>query len=84
VAEPKGFEAARGGLESADGILTRAGEVAKGFVLARGNIDGGESPRAHQARELDGVTPVSVHPITRFVGMREGATASQTRPVSVR
>jgi hypothetical protein len=72
VAEQKGCEPDLGGLAIADGIVTRAGEVAKGFVLDRGNIDGREIPRAHQARELDGVTPVSLHALARLFGKEGG------------
>jgi hypothetical protein len=68
----KGFETALGGLASVDGIVTGAGEVAKGFVLARGNIDGRELARAPQAREWDGVTPVSVHALARLLGHEGG------------
>jgi mannose-6-phosphate isomerase-like protein (cupin superfamily) len=42
VSEQKGFEPKLGGLEIADGIFTRAGEVPNGLVLDLGNIDGCE------------------------------------------
>jgi hypothetical protein len=72
VAEQKGCEPELGGLEIADGIFTRAGEVAHGFVLDRGNIDGRAIPRAHRARKLDRVTPVSVHAVSRLFGNEGG------------
>ena len=75
MAARQGGETARGGLESADGTRTRAGAVAHGVVFERGNRDGRAIPRAHQARELDGVPPVSVHPIARLLGTAGGRDA---------
>jgi hypothetical protein len=42
VSEPEGLEPKLGGLESADGIFTRAGEVTDGLVFHVGHRDGGE------------------------------------------
>jgi hypothetical protein len=42
MSEQEGFEPILGGLEIADGIFTRAAEVADGFVFHRRDIDGGE------------------------------------------
>jgi hypothetical protein len=42
VSEQEGCEPKRGGLEIADGICTRAGEVTDGLVFHLGNIDGCE------------------------------------------
>jgi len=63
VAEPKGVAPTRGGLESVDGRFTRTGEVADGLICHRGNRDPGQSPRAHQPGQWDGVTPVRFHTV---------------------
>ena len=42
VAEPKGVETTRGGLESGDGIFPSPAEVTTGCVFPRRHIDGGE------------------------------------------
>jgi hypothetical protein len=45
------------------GSFTGAGEVADGFIVHGGDIDGGEIPRAHQARQLHGITTVGFHAV---------------------
>ena len=42
VAEPKGVETTRGGLESGEGLFPSPAEVTTGFVFPRRHIDGGE------------------------------------------
>jgi hypothetical protein len=68
VSEQQGVETARGGLEIADGIFTSPAEVADGFIFHRGDIDGGEITRAHQAGQLDGVTTVSLDAVAGLCG----------------
>jgi hypothetical protein len=60
VSEQQGVEPALGGLEIAEGLVTSPAEVAEGFIVHRGDIDGGESTRAHQTGPWDGVTTVSL------------------------
>ena len=50
--EPKGFEAQRSVFTRAEGVFTRAGEIAQGFSVDRGDRDRGEGPRAGPARQL--------------------------------
>jgi hypothetical protein len=50
LSQEKRFEAKLGGLAIADGIFTRTTQITDGFVLDRGDLDGGEIPRAHQPR----------------------------------
>ena len=52
VAEPQGLEAELGGLELANGLFTGAGEVAEGFLVRRGAIDGGQITGAQQAGQV--------------------------------
>ena len=42
LSQQKGFETELGIFEIADGIFTRAAEVADGFVFHRRDLDGGE------------------------------------------
>jgi hypothetical protein len=62
-----------GGLEIPDSIFTRPAQLAEGFVCDLGNIDGREVPRAHESRQLDGVTTVGFDPgARRFRTQRRG------------
>jgi hypothetical protein len=63
MSEQEGFEPKLGGLEIADGIFTRAAEVAAGFVFPRRDIDGGEVTGAHQPGQLHGITTVGFHAV---------------------
>jgi hypothetical protein len=64
----KGFETEFGSLEIAEGILAGTTEVTDRFILNRRDIDGGEITRAHQACQLDRVTPVGLDAIAGFLG----------------
>jgi hypothetical protein len=66
VPEQEGFQTEFCSFEIIDGIFTGAGEVADGFIVHGGDIDGGEIPRAHQARQLHGITTVGFHAVAGF------------------
>jgi hypothetical protein len=68
VPEQEGFEPELGGLEVPQGIFAGPGEIAPGFIVNLRDIDGGEITRAHQPRQLYGVTTVGFHPIAGLVG----------------
>jgi hypothetical protein len=68
VPEHEGFEAQRGGLESAPGLCTGAGESAHGFLFDLGDRDAGASPRAGQPRPWPGVSAIRFAPITGLCG----------------
>jgi hypothetical protein len=72
MAEEKGCEAARGVLEIVDGIFPCPTQVANGFILHCRDVDGCQVPRAHQAGQCDGVSPVGLHPIPGFFGDQGG------------
>jgi hypothetical protein len=55
VPEPDGWQAACGRVASSAGIVTGAGAVAAGCIVHGGDIDGGASPRAPQARQWPGI-----------------------------
>jgi len=57
--QQKGCEAKLGRLESVEGIFTSTAQVSNGFVCDRWDIDRRESTRAHQPRQLDGITTSS-------------------------
>jgi hypothetical protein len=67
VAKPEGFEAHLGSRQIADGVFPNPAQVADGFIVHRGDIDGGESTGAHQAGQLHRITAVGFHPIARPV-----------------
>jgi hypothetical protein len=64
VSEPEGVETTRGGLEVADDIFARPGEIPQGFVCRLGNRDRGASTGAHQAGQLHRVTAVGLDAVT--------------------
>jgi hypothetical protein len=68
LAQENRFEAKLGGLEITEGIVTRPTQLTDGVVLDRGDLDGGEIPRAHQPRQWPRVTPVSVQAVARVLG----------------
>ncbi len=70
--EQKSFETELGRLEVPQGIFTGAAEIANGFIFNRGNLHGGEIPRAHQARELDCIPTIRFHPVARLFGHEGG------------
>jgi hypothetical protein len=70
--EQAGFETELGRFEIPHGIFAGAGEIAHGFVLDRGDIHGGEIPRAHQASQLHGVTTVGFHAVAGLLGDARG------------
>ena len=61
--EQEGFEPQFGRFEITDGVFTRTSEVADRFILHGGDIDGGQITRAHQPRQLHGVTAVGVYAV---------------------
>ena len=66
VSEEERVEPELGGLEVTDGIFTRPGEVAHGFIFDLGHIHRRESTGAHEPRQWHGITAVGVHAVTRF------------------
>ena len=82
--QEKGFEPKLRGLEIADRLFPCPAQVANRFILHRGDIDGRQVTRAHQAGQFDGVSPVGFDPIPGFLGIKEGATTQQTWPFFVR
>jgi len=68
VSEQEGCETELGILAIADGVCTRAGEIANGFICHLRDLDRGEIPRAGQSGQLHGVPAVGCHPIPRFLG----------------
>jgi hypothetical protein len=70
--QQKRFEPELGRLESPAGIFTRPAQIATGFVFDRGNIDGSEVTRAHQAGQLDGVTTSGFDPVAGLFRHQRG------------
>jgi hypothetical protein len=62
VAGPTGVETELSGLELAAGLFTRPAEVAAGFLVQRGDSDGGAITRAQPAGQWAGVTTGSLDP----------------------
>jgi hypothetical protein len=63
LAWAKGVEARLRGLEVTAAILTGATQIAHGFGLDLGDVDGGEVARAHQPGQLAGIAAVGVDPL---------------------
>jgi hypothetical protein len=63
LSEQEGVEPTLGGLEIAEGIFTRAAEIADGCVFHRRDIDGGEVTGAHQPGPWHGITAVGFHAV---------------------
>jgi hypothetical protein len=74
VSEQEGLETKLGVFEIADGIFTRTGEIAHGFIFDFGDIDHGEVPRARQAGQLHGISAVSFDPVAGFLGDQRGGS----------
>jgi hypothetical protein len=72
VPKQKGFETELGGLEIPQGIFTGAGEITNRFIFHRGDIDACEIPRAHQPRQLHGITTVGFHAVAGLLGNEGG------------
>ena len=70
--QQKRVQAKLGRLEIVERIFTGAAQVTHGFVFDRGDIDRREIPRAHQPRQLDGVTTVGVHAVAGLLGHEGG------------
>ncbi len=64
--QQKRFEPERGGFAIPDGVFARSAQIADGFVFDLWNIDASEVPRAHEPRQLDGVTTVGCDPVARL------------------
>ena len=84
VPQEKGCEPKLRGLEIADGIFTRPAQVPHGFIVTRGDGDGGAVARAHQACQFAGITTIGFDTIPGLLGLKEGATTQQTWPFVVR
>jgi hypothetical protein len=72
-AQEEGLEAELGGLEVLEGILASAGQVADGFILYGGDIDGGEIAGAQKPSELDGVAAVGLDAVSGFFRYERGS-----------
>jgi hypothetical protein len=72
VPQEQGLAPNRGGLEIADGLCTRPAQVPNGCLVNRGDVDGGEGARAHQAGQLDGIPTVGVDAIPGLCGDSRG------------
>jgi hypothetical protein len=72
LSQQKGFETERGVFEIAAGICTRPGESPDGFIFHRGDRDHGESPRAGEPGQWQGVSAVGCDPIAWFGGDQSG------------
>jgi hypothetical protein len=68
LAEHEGFETKRGVFEIADHLFARPCEIPDGFIVYCGDIDRGESARAGQAGQLEGITAVRCDPLPRLLG----------------
>jgi hypothetical protein len=68
MSEPEGFETELGRFEVPQDIFAGSGEIANGFIFSRGNVDGCEITRAHQAGQLHSVPAVGFNPVARLVG----------------
>jgi hypothetical protein len=81
VAEHAGGEPPRGGLPSAEGIVTGAGEIAHGVLLHRGALDGGERPGASPPGQWPRVPTVGGDAVTGFSGHQPGGDAPAGVPL---
>jgi hypothetical protein len=63
----KGVEPHLCGVESPDSLFTRAAQLTQGFILDRGDRDGGEIAGAPQAGPLSSVTAVGVDAVARLL-----------------
>jgi len=66
-------------LQPAERLFPHPAQVADGVIVDRGDIDGGEIPRAHKPGQWHGVTTVGVAPVARLFRNPGGATTQQTR-----
>ena len=67
LAQEEGLQPVLGGLAIPDRILTRAGEVADGFVLDRRDRDRGQIAGTPQPGELGGVTAIGLDAVARLL-----------------
>jgi hypothetical protein len=72
VSQEKRLETDLGALEILEGIFTCPAQVANSFVLALGNIDGREIPRAQQPGELHSIAAVGFDTVTGLLGNQGG------------
>ena len=68
VSEHEGFEANRGVLAIAEGILTGSREITNGFIFYLGDLDRGEGSCSSQAGQLHSVSAVRFDSITGLFG----------------
>ena len=72
LAQEKGFEARRRGFEVTETIFTGATQIANGFVIDLGDVDGGEVARTHQPGQLAGIAAVGFDPVPGFFRNERG------------
>jgi hypothetical protein len=72
VPQEKGFAPQLRGLEIVESICTRPAQVPHGFIRNCWDRDRGESPRAHQAGQFDGIPPVGCDAIPGLFGDQGG------------
>jgi hypothetical protein len=63
LAQEKGFEALLRGFEVTETIFTGATQIAHGFVIDLGDVDGGEVARTPQPGQLAGIAAVGLDPV---------------------
>jgi hypothetical protein len=72
VPQEKSFAPKLRGFAIVDSLFPCPPQVAHSFILPCGDIDGCQVPRAHQAGQFDGVSPVGCDPIPGFFGDHGG------------
>jgi len=65
-------------------LFPHPAQVADGVIVDRGDIDGGEIPRAHKSGQWHGVTTVGVAPVARLFRNPGGGDNPADSPVFVR
>jgi hypothetical protein len=80
LAQEEGVEAILRGFEGTDAILTSATQVAKGFVIELGDVDGGEVARTHQPGSLAGIAAVGFDPVPRLCRNQRGGDHPTVMP----
>ena len=78
VSQQEGFETKLGVFEIAEGIFTRPGQVANGFIFDFGDIDRGEITRAREPGQLQASRRSVLTRSPAFLGIKEGATTQQS------
>jgi hypothetical protein len=68
VAQQKGFEAELGCLEIVHGVLASAGEIADGFIVDVGDVDGGKIAGSQETCEGGCIAAIGLDSIAGFLG----------------